>query len=133
MSNSTIFNNSINRAICNALTANLPYKCAMNSHISECGLIHVTAFKLDENDREYAEYYLPSTCTKGYRYLDQIPEIQYYSDSENSDAEAVEQVTSGGAVNAGAGADNDDALFVPTQDWERNDQDNYEGEWKTVY
>jgi hypothetical protein len=88
MSNSTKFNNSINRAILQAINAvnngkSLPYKCAMNADISDCGLIHITAFKTNKKTGgEYAEYYLPGTSTSGYRYLDEIPEMAEHCQSQ---------------------------------------------------
>lgn len=78
--NKDIFYASIDRAVILALTSvelgsrQLPLKYTMASHIDECGLIHITAFKFARNGREYAEYYLPATCSRGRRYLDQFPE-----------------------------------------------------------
>lgn len=84
--NMDIFYASIGRAIMYAIQSRrsfpdrkLPFKCTMASHVDECGLIHVTAFKTTNQGREYAEYRLPGLCaaadiSRGRRYLDQIPE-----------------------------------------------------------
>lgn len=84
--NMDIFYASIGRAIMYAIQSRrsfpdrkLPFKCTMASHVNECGLIHVTAFKTTNQGREYAEYRLPGLCaaadiSRGRRYLDQIPE-----------------------------------------------------------
>jgi hypothetical protein len=50
----------------------LPYKSAFVASYTgySGGIIHITGFKIDpKTGEEYAEYYLPSSATRGRRYL----------------------------------------------------------------